>query len=258
MIRDGRLFARQFQAASTLAKRSPEIAEHRGAAKHTKPDYFGRITFDDVRAEAAAGGIDPLSQAARFLRDHKDFFDAVDKGSAEAVNQPSWHDGFVGNADFGWWTNDQFPTTVDLGGKNFVLTKFLGAGWTASTFETEPVEGRNVLKIYNSDRAWAVEDTTKQAQMLRHNPKFVERFGLIVPDMLDVAGQGIFMNKMSGANIDTLAPEQRKVADGEVTALTTLLAELLPGRKLDCNADNLMFDAATGKITGWTDLFPGE
>jgi hypothetical protein len=142
MSRDARLFARQFQAASTLAKRSPELAQHRADAKHVKPDYFGRITSEDVAAEAKAGGIDPLSQAARFLSEHKDFFEAVDAGSAAAVHQPAWHDGFVGNADFGWWTNDQFPTKVDLGDRGFVLTKFLGAGWTASAFETEPAEGR--------------------------------------------------------------------------------------------------------------------
>jgi hypothetical protein len=256
--RDARIFARQFQAASTLAKRSLEIAQHRADAKHVKPDYFGRITYDDVRAEARAGGIDPLSQAARFLTEHRDFFDTIDAGSAEAAHQPAWHDGFVGNADFGWWTNDQFPTTVDLGGQSFVLTKFLGAGWTASAFETQPVDGRSVLKIYNSERAWAVDDTTKSAQMLRHNERFVARFGLIVPDMVNVSGQGIFMNKMTGASIDSLGPDQRKVADTDVADLRAMLTELLPGRKLDLNDDNLIFDASTGKLTGWMDLFPGE
>jgi hypothetical protein len=98
----------------------------------------------------------------------------------------------------------------------------------------------------------------KSAQLLRHDEKFVARFGLIVPDMENIGGQGIFMNKMTGASIGSLTPEQRTTADADVFDLKAMLASLLPGRKLDLNEDNLLFDGATGKLKGWMDLFPGE
>ena len=141
----------------------------------------------------------------------------------------------------------------------------LGAGQNQRAYVVEPRGGgkARVLKVFlfapgdrsddkvRRDLAHIVEKT---ADLLRHDRKFVERFGRIIP-RTEFAADGVTVSNFAdgGVPLSALSPSLREVATKEAEKARRMAKDVLGGLRCSTNLRNFLFDKSTGKITDWFD-----
>jgi hypothetical protein len=120
-----------------------------------------------------------------------------------------------------------------------------------------------VLKVFQAKpgptsdpgvRAELANIAENTARALRNDPAFQARFGDILPHA-EVAGVGATLQThlRVGVPLTSLGPEQHAVARGEAAAAIEMAKARLGGVPTSANLENFLFDASTGRITGWFD-----
>jgi hypothetical protein len=145
------------------------------------------------------------------------------------------------------------------------LGEELGAGQNQRAYLVEPRGGgkARVLKVFLFAPGARSDDTVrrdlahiveKTADLLRHDGKFVERFGRIIP-RTEFAADGVTVSDFAdgGVPLSALSPALREIAKREAEKARDMAKHVLGGLRCSTNLRNLLFDKRTGKITDWFD-----